>query len=228
MKPSTLIIEDDAVARQVISAAVRSYYPEHMTVLEAETISQAKEKIETPEIFLVILDLQLPDGSGMEFLRTMLSGERKAAVLVLTGDERDDALKLALEMGADDFLSKPIDLPVFESKVKSLLHKRYSSPFSFLGNAEDNPSISIDHPISVRSLQEDRVIFSVPMFLQKGARVHLKVGENGLEFDATVSHCDARPGGKSFLIDARMGEDLPLAAEGKIRKLLITRARRSG
>ncbi len=85
---------------------------------EAETILRVQE------FDLVILDLTLPNMDGLEILRLMRSRKVPVPVLIVTArSEIDDRIK-GLDLGADDYLTKPFEMGEFDARVRALLRRR--------------------------------------------------------------------------------------------------------
>ncbi|MBD9374773.1 response regulator transcription factor [Rhizobium sp. ARZ01] len=85
---------------------------------------------------LVILDLTLPEMDGLEVLRAMRSRQNRAAVLILTARGAAEDKVKGLDLGADDYMSKPFDISEFEARVRMLLRRQAglrSSALSFGG-----------------------------------------------------------------------------------------------
>ncbi len=76
------------------------------------------------EIDLVITDINMPYTKGLELVRYVNTQmERKIPVIIITGITLEETREHALELGAQEFLTKPLDLDVLMGKVKSLLEK---------------------------------------------------------------------------------------------------------
>ena len=117
-----LLIEDDAaVAESLKRALERTGYDVAWRPTGADGVDYAKAT--TPH--LVILDVELPDGSGFDFCRELRLAQIRQPVLMLTvrSDEADKVL--GLEVGADDYLTKPYSLSELLARVRALLRRAY-------------------------------------------------------------------------------------------------------
>jgi DNA-binding response OmpR family regulator len=117
-----LLIEDDAgVARGLQDGLIRDGY--HVTWKSSGTSGVEYAREHHPQ--LIILDVRLPDGSGFDFCRQMRQQGVRQPILMLTV-ERDEMDKvLGLEMGADDYVTKPYGLRELLSRVRALLRRSY-------------------------------------------------------------------------------------------------------
>jgi DNA-binding response OmpR family regulator len=117
-----LLIEDDpAVARSLQDGLTREGYTVTWKNSGAEGIAFAREV----HPHLIILDVRLPDGSGFDFCREMRQLGLRQPILILTV-QRDEIDKvLGLEMGADDYLTKPYGLRELQARVRALLRRAY-------------------------------------------------------------------------------------------------------
>ncbi|MDE7311780.1 MAG: response regulator transcription factor [Eubacterium sp.] len=114
-----LIVEDDADLREGIAFSMQT---EGYAVLTAHSLHTAKACIRQQPVDLVLLDCNLPDGSGFD-LCTAIKKEKDLPILMLTArDTEMDEVK-ALELGMDDFMSKPFSLAVLKARIKKLLQK---------------------------------------------------------------------------------------------------------
>lgn len=88
---------------------------------------EALNKIETQEYDLVIVDYMMPDINGLEFIKTFRETNKETPIIMLTAVGDDMKLQIdALELGANDFLSKPINAPAFKARIINMLKLRKS------------------------------------------------------------------------------------------------------
>jgi DNA-binding response OmpR family regulator len=122
--PHILLIEDDsAVAHSLKAGLERDGYQVTWKNTGAAGVAQARDPGYGPQ--LIILDVRLPDGSGFDFCRQMRRLGLRQPILMLTvqSDELDKVL--GLEMGADDYMTKPYSLRELLSRVRALLRRAY-------------------------------------------------------------------------------------------------------
>jgi two-component system response regulator TctD len=115
-----LLVEDtDDVANAVVSVFARSGH----AVDHVMTCMDAEEALAVQAYDLVILDINLPDGSGIDILRGARARKLAAPILMLTARlDVEDRIE-ALDIGADDYLMKPFDLRELEARVRALLRR---------------------------------------------------------------------------------------------------------
>lgn len=119
-----LLIEDDpAVARSLQAGLERDGYQVIWKSSGAEGVEQAKQPATTPH--LIILDVRLPDGSGFDVCRQMRQLGLRQPILMLTVQQDELDKVLGLEMGADDYVTKPYSLRELLSRIRALLRRAY-------------------------------------------------------------------------------------------------------
>jgi two-component system KDP operon response regulator KdpE len=117
--PVTLVVEDEPQIRRFVRTALES---EKWRVIEAGTLKEGLAEAATRRPDLVVLDLALPDGDGIELVRSM-RGWSGSPILVLSarGEEKDKIQ--ALDAGADDYLTKPFGIGELLARVRALARR---------------------------------------------------------------------------------------------------------
>ncbi len=115
-----LLIEDDADLREIIG---KSLVKENYVVEYAATQAEALYKIGGYEYDLVLLDIMLPDGSGLSVLKSMHKMEHQPHVIIISARDSIDDKVQGLDLGADDYLPKPFHLAELHARVKSVLRR---------------------------------------------------------------------------------------------------------
>lgn len=100
-----LIVDDDLGIRRRVNALLVEAMPEVQSV-EAGTVEQARAHIETGPWALIILDIGLPDGSGLDLLRELRKSDLTTPVLVFSGHDVDEYAHVALGFGATAYVDK--------------------------------------------------------------------------------------------------------------------------
>jgi len=118
--PILLLIEDENQIRRFVRTALEA---EGWVVHEASTLQQGLTDAGTRKPDLIILDLGLPDGDGMDFLHD-LRGWSKTPVLVLSARVHEHDKIKALDAGADDYLTKPFGIGELLARVRAASRRR--------------------------------------------------------------------------------------------------------
>lgn len=135
METRILLVEDDrALSRGVTLALAES----GRTITAVETLAGGREALEQGPWDLVILDVNLPDGNGLDFL-THLRRESTVPVLILTANDLESDQVAGLELGADDYVTKPFSLAILRARVQTLLRRARPAP-----SAVELPPFSFD------------------------------------------------------------------------------------
>ncbi len=113
-----IVVEDEpAIAESVAYSLERDGY----SVAAAATVAEARELVDSAD--LVVLDLILPDGDGINILRRLRQSGSRAAVIVLSSRDAEADRILALEMGADDYVTKPFSPREVVARVRAVLRR---------------------------------------------------------------------------------------------------------
>jgi len=119
-----LIVEDEKQIRRFVRVAVEE---EGCQVAEAETMAQGLLAAGTGKPDLLILDLGLPDGNGINLIHD-LRGWSDIPILILSARSQEDDKIDALDAGADDYLTKPFSVGELRARVRALLRRRSRNP----------------------------------------------------------------------------------------------------
>ena len=171
--PTILIIEDEyAVARGVQYALQQEGYEVTLAPNAEEGLNIATEL--APD--LILLDVRLPGIDGFEALRRLRATGSKAPLLMLTARDEEMDKVIGLELGADDYLTKPFGLRELMSRIKALLRRAYGDLADAAGGRQ------IRHKDLVIDLERRRV--------QRGTK---RISLTATEFEI-LRHLAQRPG----------------------------------
>lgn len=113
------MIEDDSTISFAVSTFMKRY---DMEVAIFDSLAAA-EKIDLKDFNLIILDVNLPDGSGFEYLK-WLREFSKIPVIMLTVKNADKYVLKGFENGADEYITKPFSLPVLKARIDNLFRRK--------------------------------------------------------------------------------------------------------
>ncbi|WP_044913368.1 response regulator transcription factor [Butyrivibrio sp. WCE2006] len=115
-----LIVEDDITLNQGLCKALKE---NDRQIVSCECISEAKEQLSLGTVSFVLLDINLPDGSGLDLLKEIKGKTPNVPVILLTANDTDKDIVTGLEQGADDYITKPFSLAVLRARVNTQLRK---------------------------------------------------------------------------------------------------------
>lgn len=117
-----LILEDDFAIAMGLEYSLKN---EGYAVTVCNTVAQAKEAIEKNKFSLYVLDLTLPDGNGYDVCK-LIKSQGDLPVIFLTAFDDEVNVVMGLELGADDYISKPFRIKELLTRIKSVL-RRYTN-----------------------------------------------------------------------------------------------------
>jgi DNA-binding response OmpR family regulator len=121
-----LIVEDE----KGLSSSIASFLQNEQYVCEiANDYAAALEKTELYDYACIVLDITLPDGSGLDLLQNLKANNKADGVLIISAKNSLDDKITGLKTGADDYLAKPFHLPELAARVAAIIRRR-----SFDGN----------------------------------------------------------------------------------------------
>ena len=123
MKKIVLILEDDVDLAEGIELSLQT---EELNFVICSTVAEARAMISKQKFDLMIFDINLPDGNGLEFCREIKQKVSIPIVLLTVKDMELDIVK-GLESGADDYITKPFSLMVLRARIRALLRRNPAS-----------------------------------------------------------------------------------------------------
>ena len=115
-----LLLEDDAALGQGIRFALEN---DGVQVELCAALSQAQSILPGKDFDLLILDVNLPDGSGLDLLQDVRRRHSSVPVILLTANDLETDIVLGLESGADDYITKPFSLAILRARVNAQLRR---------------------------------------------------------------------------------------------------------
>jgi DNA-binding response OmpR family regulator len=112
-----LILEDDALAAAELKQGLSG---EGFAATVARSRMQFDKMVQRHEYQLLIIDIGLPDGSGLDVIR-MVREDSEVGIIVISGHTEESDVVVAVELGADDYLKKPVSIRELRAKIRRLL-----------------------------------------------------------------------------------------------------------
>jgi len=124
--PHILVVEDDAATRDLLAQYLGDY---KFQVSLAATAAEGERQLTEEVVDLVVLDLNLPDGDGLALARK-LRDSSSIPIVILTGRADEVDRVVGLELGADDYVTKPFSPRELLARVRAVLRRTQSTPAS--------------------------------------------------------------------------------------------------
>ncbi len=116
-----LIIEDEIE----LLISISNYLTKENYICElAESFQKADEKLFIYDYDIILLDITLPDGNGLELLKTIKKQQIKSGIIIISAKNSLDDKITGLDLGADDYMTKPFQLSELNSRIKAVLRRR--------------------------------------------------------------------------------------------------------
>lgn len=123
-----LLIEDEFELQK----SIQQYFEMEGNIVEiALNYNVAEEKIALYDYDCILVDITLPDGSGLDLIKEIKTKKSKAGIIIISAKHSLDDKIYGLDLGADDYLPKPFHLSELNSRIKALIRRK-----SFDGNLE--------------------------------------------------------------------------------------------
>jgi DNA-binding response OmpR family regulator len=116
-----LIIEDERGLREVIQESLEK---EKYIVETAHDYISGLEKLGSYDYDCILIDIMLPNGSGLDLVRELKALRKKEAVIIISAKDAVDDKVAGLDLGADDYLAKPFHLAELHARIKSAIRRK--------------------------------------------------------------------------------------------------------
>ena len=118
--PQILVVDDDLEIRKLLARYMKE---QGFRVQLASRCAEVRERIATNQIDLIVLDVMLPDGSGLDLCRDLRSKRSNVPIILLTALKEDVDRIIGLEIGADDYLGKPFNPRELVARIRAVLRR---------------------------------------------------------------------------------------------------------
>ena len=162
------MIEDDSTISFAVSTFMKRY---NVEVVVFDSLEAAKQ-IDLKDYNLIILDANLPDGSGFDYLKWLreFSG---IPVIMLTVKNEDEYILKGFENGADEYITKPFSLPVLKARIDNLFRRKGMSNNEIVFNELNLNLSSMTAKLNNDNLELNRQEFAVLELLLENKNVNL-------------------------------------------------------
>lgn len=159
-----LIIEDEIE----LLISINNYLIKENYICElAEDFRSADEKLSIYSYDLILLDITLPDGNGLELLKTIKKHQIKSGIIIISARNSTNDKISGLDLGADDYMTKPFQLSELNSRIKAVLRRKHFDGTNILSFNEisvntDSRSVSIGlNEIVLTKKEYDLLLFLI-------------------------------------------------------------------
>ena len=184
-----LLVEDEIEMQK----SIKQYLGLEKNIVEvASDFDAAYEKIQLYDYDCVLLDITLPNGNGLDLIKTIKSTKPKTGIIIISAKNSFDDKIDGLNLGADDYLPKPFYLPELNARIKALIRRNnFEGADTIIINEitlyPDERKILINNvPINLTSKEFDILVYFIAnknRVIQKNALVEHLWGDNADQFD---------------------------------------------
>jgi len=184
-----LVVEDEIEMQKSIA---RYLELEKNIVEVANDFNSAYEKIQVYEYDCVLLDITLPNGNGLDLIKTIKESRPKTGIIIISAKNSFDDKIDGLNLGADDYLPKPFHLPELNARIKALIRRNNFDGVDVIVINEitlypDERKVLINNsPINLTSKEFDLLVYFIAnknRVIQKNALVEHLWGDSADQFD---------------------------------------------
>ena len=157
-----LIIEDE---HSLLKSIVQNFTQEKFLCETAISYEEGIRKIEDFQYDCIILDINLPGGSGLQLLKYLRQNKNKDGVIIISARDSLDDRITGLDIGADDYLTKPFHLSELNARVRALIRRKKAEGASILelGNLkvdlQARSALSAGQPVPLSRIEYDLMLF---------------------------------------------------------------------
>ena len=116
-----LLVEDE---KELLQSMVAFLKESGMVCEQAIDLASALEKIDLYDYDCIVLDIGLPDGNGLKLIEEMQKKEHKTGIVIVSARNSLDDRLTGLNIGADDYITKPFYMPELTARIKSVVRRR--------------------------------------------------------------------------------------------------------
>ncbi len=181
-----LIVEDEPSLRELVQ---RSLEKERYVTETASDCRTALQKIEVYDYDCVLLDIMLPDGSGLKVLERLKELHKRENVIILSAKDSIEDKVSGLELGADDYLPKPFHLAELTARIKSVIRRNHhdGERHLCLGNIRMQPD-SFVVAVNDREIELNRKEYDILYYFMN--RPNRMINKNTLAESVWGDHID--------------------------------------
>jgi DNA-binding response OmpR family regulator len=157
-----LVIEDEP---SLLESIIQYFSHEKFNCETASAFNEGIRKIDDFQYDCIILDINLPGGSGLQLLKYLRQNKKGDGVIIISARDSLDDRIAGLDLGADDYLTKPFHLSELNARVKALIRRKYAEGASVMEAGilkVDLPSrtvIAAGQLISLSKIEYDLLVF---------------------------------------------------------------------